>query len=89
MKITRTRYGDTTEYSSLEQYAEGHLDGDDYGKGAMEAAADTARNNSKAIGRLLDLLSEKHLVTAEEVVATIEGWVNGSAVFGDREETEK
>ena len=83
MKITRTRYGETTEYVSLEQYAEYRLDGDDYGKGAMEAAADTARNNSKAIGRLLDLLSEKHLVTAEEVAAILEEYVDGSAVFDD------
>ena len=81
MKISTERWGEKREYNSLEEYAEYRLDGDDHGKGQMEAATDTARNNSKAIGRLLDLLATKNLVTAEEVATIIDGYFSGSACF--------
>lgn len=69
------------EYSSLEEYAETCLNGDDYGKGALEAVADTSSNNSKAIGRLLDTLADKGILLPEEVVNIIEGWTRYSAEF--------
>lgn len=74
MKLKSDNYGTVREYGSLEEYAEYRLDGDDYGKGAMEAATDTARNNSRAIGRLLDHLAEKGLLNAAEVSNIVEGW---------------
>ena len=82
MKMRIENYGQAREYNSLEDYAESKLDGDDHGKGAMEAAADTARNNSQAIGRLLDLMADKGLVSAEEAATIVEGCISGSAVFG-------
>lgn len=81
MKMKTESYGEVRRYQSLEDYAESKLDGDDYGKGAMEAAADTARNNSQAIGRLLDLMAEKGLVSAEEAATVVEGYMSGSTAF--------
>ena len=81
MKMKTESYGEVREYKSLEDYAEFKLDGNDYGKGAMEAATDTARNNSQAIGRLLDLMAEKGLVSAQEAATVVEGYISGSAVY--------
>jgi len=82
MKIKIENYSQVREYDSLEDYAESKLDGDDYGKGTMEAAADTARNNSQAIGRLLDLMADRGLVSAEEAATIVGEYTSGSAVFG-------
>ena len=82
MKITTENYGTKREYTSLEEYAKCRLDGDDYGMGQMEATTATAENNSKAIGRLLDLLADKSLITAEEAATIVEGYMSGSATFG-------
>ena len=81
MKIQTDDYGKVQEWQSLMEYAELKLDGDDYGKGRLEAAEDTARNNSKAIGRLLDLMADKGIVSANEVVIIIEGFISSDAVF--------
>lgn len=81
MKIKTEIYGTKHEYGSLEEYAEYRLDGDDYGKGQMEATTDTAKNNSKAIGRLLDFLANKKLLTAKEAVTIVEGYLSGTATF--------
>ncbi len=66
-------YRDAREYYSLENYAGYALDGDEYGLGAMEAAAKTAENNSRAIGRLLDLLAERRMLSAKETETIIAG----------------
>ena len=81
MKFTIERFGVTQKFESLEDYAEFRLDGSDYDRGIVEAAAATAQNNSKAIGRILDLLSSKQLVTAEEVATIIEGYRVGPSFF--------
>lgn len=73
MKIIIEKYGSKQKYESLEQYAERRLDGGDHGKGAMGATADTATNNSKAIGRLLELLAIQGSVSAEGAVIIVEG----------------
>jgi hypothetical protein len=69
------------EYASLAEYVETCLNRDDYDKRALEAAADTASNNSKAIGKLLDTLADKGILFPEEVVNIIEGWTRYSAEF--------
>mgnify|MGYP000951285774 CR=1 FL=1 len=81
MKIRTDSYGNLREYESLENYAANQLDGDDYGVGRLEAAAATAENNSRAIGRLLDILAAKNVITADEAVKTVEGFFNGTADF--------
>lgn len=81
MKIKTCRYGEKREYNSIEEYAEQRLDGSDYDVGQLEAAVTTARNNSGAIGRLLDLLADKGLVNAEDAGNIIEGYVSGSIEF--------
>lgn len=74
MKISITEYGVVRVFDDLEDYAELKLDGDDYERerGAIEAAAATAANNSKAIGRLLDVFAGKGLLSASEVVNVLD-----------------
>lgn len=74
MKIKYNNYGTKEEYSSIEQFAEYSLDGDDYGKGSLESAADTATNNSKAIGRLLEVLHSKNIVSDSDICNIIIGY---------------
>ena len=81
MKIRTDSYGNVREYDSLEVYAAQKLDGDDYGVGRLEAAAATAANNSRAIGRLLDILAAKNMISADEAVKAVEGFFNGTADF--------
>lgn len=45
------------------------LDGSDYEVGHLECAQRTATNNSEAIGRLVQLLAEKGVLSAAEVVS--------------------
>lgn len=68
-------------YASIEQYAYTSLDGSDYGAGSIEAVTRTAQNSSRAIGRLLDILSERDFLSAREVVNIIEGYDNVTAEF--------
>lgn len=74
MKVQIDDYGTKREYNSLEQYALLKLDGDDYGMGAVEAVTVTARQNSEAIGRLLDLMTEKGLISIDDAIAVIKGY---------------
>lgn len=67
MKLKDTLFGKEILYASLAEYAEAKLDGNDYGVGTLEAAAYTAENNSKAIGRLLDYLADKGKIDVETV----------------------
>lgn len=41
---------------------------EEHGGGVAENAHDTARNTAKALGRLIELLAERHALTADEVV---------------------
>lgn len=45
---------------------EHQLDGEDYGRGAMEATEHTARNNSRAIGRLLWVLMARGVISEQD-----------------------
>lgn len=47
------------------------LDGDDYECGAVEAAASTAKNNSRVLVRLARLLMEKGLLSKREAIDTL------------------
>ena len=71
------------EYDSLERTAETIFDGDSYDSGVMEATAERARNNSRAIGRLLDWLADTKQITAEAVSAILADPCGGSVTFVD------
>lgn len=81
MKVVTKHYDKVEEYDTLEYYAECKLDGDGFESGVIEATAETARNNSKAIGRLLDLLASKGLVSASEAGGVIDPYLVGSIRF--------
>lgn len=69
MKITITPiYAEEPKYSfaNFEELAEGALDGSDYETGRLEAAQQTANNSVAVIGRLIDLLVEKAVITPRE-----------------------
>jgi hypothetical protein len=81
MKIKIERFGDCDEYGRIEEYAVVRLSGDDYGVCALDAANATARNNSLAIGRLLDILAEKGVVSDYDVSMVVDGFSAGDISF--------
>lgn len=81
MKIKIDSYGTKYEYKSLEEYSEYQLNDDNYENGQIESATNTAKNNSKAIGRLLDSLVNKKVLTVEDAVIIIEGYLPGSVTL--------
>lgn len=76
MKIKVNSFGNDIIYDSLEQYAETCLDGDDYNMGISESARQTGRNNSGAIGRLLDALVYKGILGPKEIKEIVQGNVH-------------
>ena len=56
---------------TIKEWAVKELDGHDYEVGSLEAAQYTADNTVKAIGRLLDVLSEDGLLDAKQVARVI------------------
>jgi hypothetical protein len=71
--IATSTYGGTPRHTSLEDHAIRALDGDDYGRGLLEAAAATAANNSRAIGRLLTVLAEKEAIDLDDAETILGG----------------
>lgn len=64
MKVEYTTWRGTQE-SDLVEYCEGSLQGD--GEGEMETLRDQVNNNSVAIAKLIDLLTEKGRLSLAEV----------------------
>lgn len=81
MKIKTTSYCGKLYIQTVTQYAERCLDGSDYGTGQIEAIERGNENNSRAIGRLLELLATKGLLTAPEVTWVVEKFRNDNAKF--------
>ena len=84
MKIKPQEFSDFT--SGIEEYTAYILDGDCphpwKNVRRSEVALCQARNNSFAIGRLLDILAEKGILTAPEVVQVVKGYKHQSdAIF--------
>ena len=52
------------------------LDGSAHGNGQMETIEDTARNNSKAIGRLLTILHKKKKIKLKDILLVYDGYVD-------------
>jgi hypothetical protein len=77
--------GNDQEFDSLEDCADNMLSGNSYDNGILEAAAERAYNNSKAIGRLLDWLADTKQITAEAVSAILADPCGGSVKFVDDE----
>jgi len=74
MKIIVTPYyGGKPRNTTLADHATRALDGDDYGRGQLEAAAATADNNSRAIGRLLTVLVEKGVIGLDDAETILGG----------------
>jgi len=58
----------------IENYFVESLDGYDYERGAVESAARTAENGTKALGRLCDLLVSKNVLSLSEIVYIANGY---------------
>ena len=79
MKVIRNgSYVTERVYESIEDYTEAELDSSQFANGLVEAAASTAANNSRAIGRLVDCLYGKGILTADEVLEVVEGALIGN-----------
>lgn len=81
MKIKATPSWEKELNETIYQYVKRKLDGYEYGSGQLEMIGRTSENNSEAIGRLLDLLSTKGLLTAPEVTKIVEGHEIDDAKF--------
>lgn len=55
------------EEKKIENYIVRCLDGDDYDRGAMEAARKTADNACEALGKLINILTDKGLLIATDI----------------------
>lgn len=51
----------------LAEYAIRSFDGDDYERGALECAQGTANNVARALGKLIDVLAYKRLLTDDDL----------------------
>jgi hypothetical protein len=81
MKIRATSTWEEEGDETVAQYAERCLDGSDYESGQLEAIGRGNENNSRAIGRLLELLAIKGILTAPEVTGIVENYQNADARF--------
>lgn len=63
-------------------------DGDDYGRGPVEAAKEQAVNTSQVLGRLVQLMFERGLITKLEVYKIAGCSPPDIDPFGDEEETD-
>ena len=83
--IKRGKWDATEEITKA---IESMLDGDDYGRGAVEAAAATAANNSAMLARLVSFLCETQVIRETKDLATILcGYVpNGFEVIVEEED---
>lgn len=52
---------------SIPVYVQRKLDGNDYGVGRLEAATNEAENNSNAMGKLMELLFEKGIISLDDI----------------------
>ncbi len=66
----RNFMGRETE-SSLASYVSGHLASSLSSGGAIEDVTDLARNTADAMGNLIDLLVDKHVLTLRDVLTAI------------------
>ncbi len=74
MTVTYIRHcKENAKYEDLATLSERILDGGDYDTGVTEAAAATAANNSRAIGRLLEALHTADVLTEAEIHLILTG----------------
>jgi hypothetical protein len=59
---------------SLVDFVQVNLDGSDYGQGQLEDLAGTSKNIVEAFARFLEVLSDKNLLTDDEVHLIIKGY---------------
>ena len=81
MKIKSTYEWEAPKDETVTQYAERSLAGFCCGSGQIETIDQRAINNSRAIGRLLEVLASKGLLTAPEVTRIVNRFENEDAQF--------
>ena len=74
MKIKHNEYGEPSRYNDeeIDDITERHLNGDDYERGELEATRATADNAVKTLGKLLNILAEKELLSIKEIKEILE-----------------
>jgi hypothetical protein len=83
MKIQATCKWEKERDETVAQYTERCLDGGDYGVGQLEAIGSGLEKTARALGRLLDLLATKGLLSAPEIVEVVENYHKSDATFLD------
>jgi hypothetical protein len=74
----RPKYGAAPEYRvyNFESYFRYVLDGADYEGGSVEWAQSTASNTASALGRLVETLYEKGILTKHQVMLIADDYKN-------------
>ncbi len=67
MKIKPKYYPNAEEEIEISKYIEVMLDGTDYDRGSIETIEATGENCSKAIGKLINILREKEILTDQDI----------------------
>lgn len=85
-KIMRRAWGGTTVVSlNIAQFVGDRLNGDDYDRGQLESARKTADNATAALGRLVQLLTDRGLLNASDIAFIVYGHDDGSYTLVDEE----
>lgn len=77
MKIKTYNYvSEEIVYDSITEYAECKLAAT-FSDGEIESIKEQIENNSSAIGRLLDLLSKRKILSAQDLTFIVDDYANG------------
>ena len=73
MRISENRIG-IEEEIELFQYVSEKLQSSEFNQGVLEDAATTATNSTEAVGRLLDILAEKGILSLPQIFSIATGY---------------
>lgn len=85
MDIKTKEYYGKERVESVKDFVVRKLDGCDYERGAIETIEKTAENATEAIGRLCEILAEKSILSADDIVRVVSKYPHefNSASFSD------
>lgn len=79
-EIETDHNGKVRKFNGMPQLFEELLDDQDHMRGLVESAQSTSRNNSRALGRLVEYLYSKDLIPLEEVIRVVEEYPSGDVL---------
>ncbi len=84
--ILRANHCTDRKYYSIHELAQEMLDGADYDTGITESVEATSRNNSVAIGRLLEILLDEGVLQLSDIHDVLGYGEDVTLILGERHE---